>query len=130
MKRLTAGLARRFFVFWRVLLIDTFSSSPSATNQTAESCGLPSGPTVPRMAVEVAVRPIFEVPELGLTSLRLRSWDAEHHLADFMEGLLADAPLPTVLATLTRSVAASVQGLAAAVHHGWDGERFVGVAGS
>jgi len=83
-----------------------------------------------RMWLEVAVRPIFEVPELGLTSLRLRSWDAEHHLADFMEGLLADAPLPTVLATLTRSVAASVQGLAAAVHHGWDGERFVGVAGS
>ena len=83
-----------------------------------------------RMWLEVAVRPIFEAPELGLISLRLRSWEAEHHLEEFVQALLADAPLAEVLATLSRSVAASVQGVAAAVHHGWDGERFVGVAGS
>jgi diguanylate cyclase (GGDEF)-like protein len=35
-----------------------------------------------------------------------------------------------VLGALTESVVSSLNGVRAAVHHGWDGERFVGVAGS
>jgi PAS domain S-box-containing protein len=48
--------------------------------------------------VEVAAMPFFDHPELGLIALRLRSWEAQRHLADFLQQLLADAPLAIVLA--------------------------------
>ena len=80
--------------------------------------------------VEVAARPIFDQPGQGLIALRLRSWTAEHHLGEFMERLLAHHPLDEVLVALTRSVASSMNAVRAAVHHGWDGTRFVGVTGS
>jgi diguanylate cyclase (GGDEF)-like protein len=51
-------------------------------------------------------------------------------LSEFLHRLLADAPLADVLASLTRSITATLHGLGAAVHHGFDGERFVGVTGS
>ena len=80
--------------------------------------------------VEVAAMPFFDHPELGLVALRLRSWEAQRHQSEFLHRLLADAPLPTVLTSLTRSIAASLYAEGAAVHHGWDGTRFLGVAGS
>ncbi|MCU1485330.1 MAG: putative Diguanylate kinase [Actinomycetia bacterium] len=80
--------------------------------------------------IEVAAMPFFDHPELGLVALRLRSWEAQRHQSDFLHRLLADAPLAAVLESLTRSITASLYAQGAAVHHGWDGERFVGVAGS
>ena len=83
-----------------------------------------------RAFFEVSVVPVFEHPELDLVALRLRPWDADHHLGRFMELLLADGPLDDLFASLSSSVAASVLGRRAAVHHGWDGRRFAGVSGS
>lgn len=74
--------------------------------------------------------PFLDVPDLDAIALRLRVWDAEHHLSEFMTSLLADASLHTVLVPLACSIAASVGGVAAAVHHGFDGVRFAGVIGS
>jgi len=47
---LTAGFASRFFVFCREELSEVATVSPSARNQTSDSCGRPSGPTVPSVA--------------------------------------------------------------------------------
>jgi diguanylate cyclase (GGDEF)-like protein/PAS domain S-box-containing protein len=80
--------------------------------------------------VEVAAMPFFDHPELGLVALRLRSWEAQRHQSDFLHRLLADAPLGAVLTSLTRSISASLYAQGAAVHHGFDGTRFAGVAGS
>jgi diguanylate cyclase (GGDEF)-like protein/PAS domain S-box-containing protein len=80
--------------------------------------------------VEVAAMPFFDHPELGLIALRLRSWEAQRHQSDFLHRLLADAPLPAVLTSLTRSITALLYAQGVAVHHGFDGERFLGVAGS
>ena len=80
--------------------------------------------------VEVAAMPLADRPDLGLIALRLRSWEAQHHQASFLRRLLADSPLPELLEPLACAVAASLDGTAAAVHHGFDGERFHGVTGS
>jgi diguanylate cyclase (GGDEF)-like protein/PAS domain S-box-containing protein len=80
--------------------------------------------------VEVAAMPFPDEPDLGLIALRLRSWEAQRHQSDFLHRLLADAPLDAVLTSLTRSIAASLYAEGATVHHGFDGERFLGVAGS
>src|ERR1700684_1234460 len=47
MRKLTAGLALRFLVFCRDVFSEMDTESPSARNHTSESCGRPSGPTVP-----------------------------------------------------------------------------------
>jgi diguanylate cyclase (GGDEF)-like protein/PAS domain S-box-containing protein len=80
--------------------------------------------------VEVAAMPFADHPDVGLIALRLRSWEAQRHQSDFLHRLLADAPLGAVLTSLTRSIAASLYAAGATVHHGFDGERFLGVAGS
>src|SRR5450755_3895945 len=49
MRKLTAGLARRFLVFCRDVFSEMDTASPSARNHTSESCGRPSGPMVPRV---------------------------------------------------------------------------------
>src|SRR5580693_3073220 len=49
MRKLTAGLALRFLVFCRDVFSEMDTESPSARNHTSESCGRPSGPTVPRV---------------------------------------------------------------------------------
>src|ERR1700678_3208548 len=50
MSRLAAGFACRFFTFWREVLSDSLTVSPSARNQMADSCGRPLAPTVPSTA--------------------------------------------------------------------------------
>src|ERR1700761_173497 len=51
MSTLACGLASRFLVFCRRSLSENLIVSPSARNQTAESCGRPLAPTVPSTAI-------------------------------------------------------------------------------
>ena len=78
--------------------------------------------------VEVAAMPL--AGSHGLIALRLRSWEAERHMSDFVRAMLGDGPLDHDLEALTRSLAASLEGVGASVHHGFDGTAFHGVAGS
>lgn len=80
--------------------------------------------------VEVAAMPLSDADAGDLIALRLRSWEAERHMSQFVRGMVAGAPLTDDLERLTRSLAASLEGVAAAVHHGFDGTSFHGVAGS
>lgn len=80
--------------------------------------------------VEVGAMPLLDVPGLDVIALRLRAFTAEHHREEFLAQLLAGASLADSLVPLCRSIAASVDGIAAAVHHGFDGTTFVGVTGS
>ena len=80
--------------------------------------------------VEIAAMPLHHAGPDGLIALRLRSWEAERHMSDFVRAMLADGPLDRDLEALTRSLAASLEGLGASVHHGFDGTSFHGVAGS
>src|SRR3954467_12130765 len=50
MKRLHSGRRRRCFVFRRVELSESLSSPSSWRNHTSVSCGMPSRPTVARVA--------------------------------------------------------------------------------
>jgi diguanylate cyclase (GGDEF)-like protein len=85
-----------------------------------------SRPDGSRVWLEVGAAPFLHVPELDFVALVLRPWEAQHHLGEFLTALLADAPLAEVLVPLTSSISAVVDGLGAAVHHGFDGASFVG----
>lgn len=65
-----------------------------------------------------------------LVAVRLRRWDAEYHLDEFVTTLLEHTTLDAALPPLARSCAAAVDAAGAAVHHGFDGRSFVGTCGS
>ena len=56
MNTVTAGFALRFLVFWRAVLSDSFTTPSSARNQTADTCGLPSGPIVASVVTAASSR--------------------------------------------------------------------------
>lgn len=89
-----------------------------------------SRPDGTRTWVEIGAMPMLDTLDLDVIALRLRPWDAEHHLADFLTALLAGPALESSLPPLARSIAASLQGVGASIHHGYDGQRFVGTTGS
>jgi diguanylate cyclase (GGDEF)-like protein/PAS domain S-box-containing protein len=88
---------------------------------------LPDGGT---RHVEVAAMPLVDAEAGALVALRLRSWEAERHMSQFVRAMVAGEPLAQDLERLTRSLASSMEGVAASVHHGFDGTAFHGVAGS
>ncbi|MGH9275848.1 MAG: diguanylate cyclase domain-containing protein [Acidimicrobiales bacterium] len=80
--------------------------------------------------VEIGAIPLLDVPGVEGIALRLRSWDVQKQFDEFVSSLLADEPLPEVLRLLCRSIAASLEGAGAVVHHGFDGSAFASAAGS
>jgi diguanylate cyclase (GGDEF)-like protein/PAS domain S-box-containing protein len=80
--------------------------------------------------VEIGAIPLLDVPGVEGIALRLRPWDGQAHFDAFVASLLADEPLPEVLARLCRSIASSLQGHGAAIHHGFDGTTFAAATGS
>ena len=89
-----------------------------------------SNPEGGRTWVEVGAVPFLDDPELDFIALRVRPWDAEHHLAEFLTALLTAPSLEHVLGPLSCNVAASLGAVGAAIHHGFDGLAFVGTVGS
>jgi diguanylate cyclase (GGDEF)-like protein/PAS domain S-box-containing protein len=80
--------------------------------------------------LEVAAMPLSDAEAGELTALRLRSWEAERHMSQFVRAMVAGEPLAQDLERLTRSLTGSMEGVGASVHHGFDGTSFLGVAGS
>ena len=80
--------------------------------------------------VEVGAMPFLDMPGLDAIALRLRPWEAQHHLSEFLTSLVDNASLDDVLGHLSRSVAAAVGANDAVIHHGFDGRSFVGATGS
>lgn len=80
--------------------------------------------------VEIGAMPFLDDPGLGVIALRVRPWDSQHHLADFLVALLEPPSLDVVLAPLVRSIASSVEAVGVAIHHGFDGASFAGVVTS
>ena len=80
--------------------------------------------------VEVAAMPLDDAEAGELVALRLRSWEAERHMSEFVKALVAGEPMGQDLERLTSSLAESMEAVGASVHHGFDGVRFHGVAGS
>jgi diguanylate cyclase (GGDEF)-like protein len=74
--------------------------------------------------------PLVDAEAGPLVALRLRSWEAERHMSQFVRAMVAGEPLAQDLERLTRSLTASMEGVGASVHHGFDGTAFHGVAGS
>jgi diguanylate cyclase (GGDEF)-like protein/PAS domain S-box-containing protein len=89
-----------------------------------------SRPDGERAWFDIGAMPFLDVPEIDLIALRLRPWDAEHHMAEFLTTLLTAPSLDAVLGPLSRSIAASLQAAGAAIHHGFDGRAFGGTVGS
>ena len=89
-----------------------------------------SGPDGEARQVEVAALPLQDAGGRGLVALRVRSWEAQHHLARFIRAMLGDVGLDDTLEALTCSLAASMEGVGASVHYGFNGESFAGVVGS
>ena len=79
--------------------------------------------------VEIGAMPLLHVPAVDAIVLRLRAWDGQHHMDEFLNALLADEPLKKVLVELSHSVAAALEAQGVVVHYGFDGEAFAGVAG-
>ena len=80
--------------------------------------------------VEIAATSFLDEPGLEAVALRVRSWEPQHHLAHFLEVLLQDPVLESVLVPLVRSITASTDALGVAVHHGFDGSAFAGAVRS
>ncbi len=80
--------------------------------------------------LEVSAMPLHHQDVGNLVALRLRSWEGERHMSDFVVAMAAGEALAQDLEILTRSITASLEGVGASVHHGFDGEAFHGVAGS
>lgn len=80
--------------------------------------------------IEVAAMPLFDAEAGALIALRLRSWEAERHMSQFVRAMVAGEPLAMDLERLTRSLSASLEGVGVSVHHGFDGTSFHGAAGS
>ena len=80
--------------------------------------------------VEIGAMPFLDVPGIDGIALRHRDWTSQHHFDEFVAALLADEPLPEVLGSLSRSIAASLEAPGAAIHHGFDGQAFAAAAGA
>lgn len=76
----------------------------------------------------VGAVPLAGEPDVDGFTFYFIPWDAHHHLDEFMAALLADEPLRVVLEHYSRSVAASLEAVGAAVHHGYEDGSFAGVA--
>jgi diguanylate cyclase (GGDEF)-like protein/PAS domain S-box-containing protein len=101
----------------------------------ADGIGVPivfalRGPDGVQRWAEVGGVPLHGEAGAGLIAVRTRPWDADHHLHEFLTALLASEPLDDVLVPLARSMAATFTVAGTAVHHGFDGSAFDGVAGS
>ena len=102
-------------------------SEVGTVNRTADGLPMvfevlrPDGATVP---VEVAALPILDLPGGDGIALRLRSWEGQHHFDGFLAAMLDGEPLDVLLTALCRSIAVSTASAGAAVHHGFDGDRF------
>jgi diguanylate cyclase (GGDEF)-like protein len=79
--------------------------------------------------VEIGAMPLLDVPGVDGIALRLRAWDGQHHMDEFLTALLADEPLAKVLGELSHSIAGSLEAQATVIHYGFDGEAFAGAAG-
>jgi diguanylate cyclase (GGDEF)-like protein/PAS domain S-box-containing protein len=79
--------------------------------------------------VEIGAIPLLDVPGVDCIVLRERLWDSQHWFDEFLDALLADAPLDEVLAALCQSIAASLDSEGAVVHYRFDGSVFAGAAG-
>lgn len=80
--------------------------------------------------VEIAAASFLDRPDIDAIALKVRSWDSQHHLAEFLVALLEEPDLDAVLAPLVRSIAASTDAAGVAVHHGFDGTTFAGAVPS
>jgi diguanylate cyclase (GGDEF)-like protein/PAS domain S-box-containing protein len=78
--------------------------------------------------VEIGAMPLLDAPGVGIV-MRLQVWDAQYSFDEFIAALLADEPLDEVLTKLSRSIGASVQADAAAIHYGFGGASFAGASG-
>lgn len=87
----------------------------------------PSGDSV---WVEIGAMPLLDVPGVNGIVLRLRPWDAQYHLDQFLGAMLANSSLDDVLAPLTQAIAALLEAEAVAVCYGFDGTTFAGAVGS
>jgi len=72
----------------------------------------------------IAAVPLLDDPDVQGIVLYFLPWDAQLHLDDSLARLLAGDPLDDVLSTLSQAVAVSLEAIGAAVHHGFDGDRF------
>ena len=81
-----------------------------------------------RTWVEIGAMPLLDLGEDAI-ALRLRPYDSQQHFDDFVNRLLADAPLAEVLEALVRSIGDSLGAAGATVHVGFGGEAFESVAG-
>jgi diguanylate cyclase (GGDEF)-like protein/PAS domain S-box-containing protein len=79
--------------------------------------------------VEIGAMPLLDVPGVEGIVMRLRPWDGQHDFDEFLDALLADQPLHTVLEALSRSIAGSLEADGVVVHYGFDGTAFAGAAG-
>ncbi|MEX2292447.1 MAG: sensor domain-containing diguanylate cyclase [Acidimicrobiales bacterium] len=79
---------------------------------------------------EIGAIPLLDVPGVEGIALRCRPWGGQRLLEDFLDALLADAPLAEVLSRLCGAIAASLQASGATVHHGFDGQVFASATGS
>ena len=78
---------------------------------------------------EIGAIPLLDVPGVEGIALRCRPWAAQRLLEDFLDSLLADAPLTEVLSRLCGAITASLQASGATVHHGFDGATFASATG-
>lgn len=76
---------------------------------------------------EIGAMPLLDVPGMDAIALRLRRWDAQHQVDEFVSALLADEPLPQVLGSLAHAIALLLETDGATVHHGFDGTAFADV---
>ncbi len=88
---------------------------------------LPDGTTT---WAEIGAMSLLDVPGVDAIALRLRPWDAQHQIDEFVSSLLADEPLPVVLASLAHAIAMMLEAEGATIHHGFDGQAFAEVVGS
>lgn len=86
----------------------------------------PDGTTA---AAEVGAMPLLDVPGIHGIVLRLRGYDAQRSFDAFLAGLLAGEDFGDVLLPLAESIASSLVSQGAAIHYGFDGGSFQGVAG-
>lgn len=80
-----------------------------------------------RFWVEVGGTPVHARDGRMFVVLRLRHSDAKHHLDEFFVALTEADSFEAVMSPLVRSITAEAGGVAAAVHHGFDGRAFAGV---
>jgi diguanylate cyclase (GGDEF)-like protein/PAS domain S-box-containing protein len=79
---------------------------------------------------EIGATPLLDVPGVEGIVLRHRNWDTQHFFDEFLTAIVRGDDLDTVLATLGRSIALTVDAADVVVHYGFDGHRFAGRVGA